>query len=170
MIHPVARQLPSPNHSSREGAEVECVVIHHISLPPGEFDGIHVEEFFQNRLDPNAHPYFAQIAHLKVSAHFLIHRSGELVQFVDTGDAAWHAGVSRWKGREGVNRFSVGVELIGDGETSYEEAQYAALNDLLAWLRQVHPTIAPDSIVGHEHISPGRKFDPGPTFDWTKIL
>lgn len=169
MIHPSARQLPSPNFSSREGAAVECVVLHHISLPPGNFSGEHVEEFFLNRLDPTAHPYFAQIAHLKVSAHFLIHRSGELVQFVDTCDAAWHAGVSSWKGREGVNRYSVGVELMGDGETPFTEAQYAALNELIGWLRRVHPTIAPDGVVGHEHVSPGRKFDPGPTFDWARI-
>lgn len=169
MRYPGARWSESPNRSPREGAKVEVVVIHHISLPPGEFGTGFIEEFFRNRLDGAAHPYFAAIAGMRVSAHFLILRGGEVVQFVDTDEAAWHAGVSSWKGREGVNRFSVGIELEGDGETTYEEAQYEALTSLLTWLREVHPGIAVENVVGHEEVSPGRKTDPGPTFDWSRI-
>jgi AmpD protein len=169
VIFPGLRFVPSPNHSDREGQEVECVVIHHISLPPGEFGGPYVERFFTNTLAPEAHPYFQEIAELKVSAHFFIARDGEITQFVDTGRAAWHAGVSSWQGRDGVNRFSVGIELEGDEVTPYMDAQYKALKRLLRMIRAAHPAVAADSVVGHEDIAPGRKRDPGPMFDWERV-
>ncbi len=169
MILPWARWVPSPNCSPREGAAVDAVVLHHISLPPGEWGGGHVEAFFQNRLDPAAHPYFAAIAGLRVSAHFLVDRQGALTQFVDTDLAAWHAGASELAGVSGVNRFSVGVELEGDEETPYTDAQYETLNRLLAALGAAHPAITPARIVGHEHVAPGRKRDPGPRFDWGRV-
>jgi AmpD protein len=169
MILPEAIYLPSPNASSREGWEVDAVVIHHISLPPGEFGGSDVADFFLNRLDPRAHPYFAQIAHLHVSAHFLIDRAGAVTQFVDTDRKAWHAGESSLAGVADVNRFSVGIELEGDEVTPFAEAQYEALGRLLCWVRRVHPAVIPDRVVGHEHVAPGRKRDPGPLFDWGRV-
>lgn len=169
MIYPRGRFAPSPNCGPRGGSRVECVVIHHISLPPGEFGGGHVERFFRNSLDPNAHPYFATIAKMRVSAHFFIERRGAVIQFVDTDYAAWHAGVSEWKGREGVNLFSVGVELEGDEESPYTEEQYRSLGTLLAWLKSGHPAITAEALVGHEHVAPGRKRDPGPNFDWERV-
>lgn len=169
MILPWARHLPSPNRSSREGWTVDAVVLHHISLPPGRFGGDHIAELFLNRLDPAAHPYFATVAHLRVSAHLLIRRGGEVVQFVDTDEKAWHAGESALDGVPDVNRFSVGIELEGDETTPYEEAQYEGLGRVLPWLRRVHPAIAPSRVVGHEHVAPGRKVDPGPLFDWERV-
>lgn len=168
MRYPEARQVPSPNHSDRSGAEVVCVVLHYISLPPGSFETAHIEELFTNRLNPAEHPYFAEIEGLKVSAHFLVSRKGEVIQFVDTDFAAWHAGVSNLGGREGVNLFSVGIELVGDGKAPFEEAQYESLHSLLLWLKNVHPGIKAENVVGHQHVSPGRKSDPGPLFDWER--
>ncbi|RMG89087.1 MAG: 1,6-anhydro-N-acetylmuramyl-L-alanine amidase AmpD, partial [Candidatus Dadabacteria bacterium] len=144
MIVPWARWVPSPNCSDREGWEVDAVVLHHISLPPGEFGGGHVEAFFQNRLDPEAHPYFREICHLRVSAHFLIDREGRLTQFVDTDRKAWHAGESALDGVPDVNRFSVGIELEGDVVTPYTEAQYETLLRVLGELRAAHPRIRPE--------------------------
>ncbi len=164
-----ARQVPSPNCSDREGRTVDTVVLHHISLPPGEFGGGHVEELFCNRLDPAGHPYFAEVCGLCVSAHFLIERDGAVTQFVDTERKAWHAGESELEGEADVNRRSVGIELEGDGEAEYTDAQYAVLDRLLAEVRAAHPAITDRRIVGHEHISPGRKRDPGPMFDWFRI-
>lgn len=169
MIYPSARFAHSPNYGPRGGNAVECVVIHHISLPPGEFGGGYVEKFFLNELDPNVHPFFRTIAAMRVSAHFFIERTGMVVQFVDTGYAAWHAGISSLKGREGVNLFSVGVELEGDEVAPYTEEQYISLGKLLAWLKSRYPAITADSIVGHEHIAPGRKRDPGPNFGWERV-
>jgi len=164
-----AHQVPSPNCSDREGRAVDAVVIHHISLPPGEFGGGHVEELFCNRLDPAGHPYFAEICDLRVSAHFLIERDGAVTQFVDTDSKAWHAGDSALEGEADVNRRSVGIELEGDEKTAYTEAQYAALDRLLDVLRSAHPAIAGCRIVGHEHVAPGRKRDPGSRFDWSRV-
>lgn len=168
MRHPGAVWIPSPNFSSREGEPVRVVVIHHISLPPSVFGGNFVEEFFQNRLDPAAHPFFETLEGLRVSSHFYIRRTGKLVQFVDTGDAAWHAGVSEYRGESGVNRFSVGVELEGDMEAPYEDEQYETLGNLLGWIREVHPGVERENVVGHDEVSPGRKTDPGPHFDWSR--
>jgi N-acetyl-anhydromuramoyl-L-alanine amidase len=161
--------VSSPNFSSREGAEVDAVVIHHISLPPGEFGGPHVLAFFQNRLDPTLHPYFGSIADLRVSAHFFVDRSGATVQLVDTSWKAWHAGESSLGGVLDVNRFSVGIELEGDERTPYSDDQYRSLSWLVRELREAHPRIAPDRVVGHEHVAPGRKRDPGPLFDWARL-
>ncbi len=168
MIVPWARQVPSPNRSSREGRAVDAVVLHHISLPPGQFGGGHVGALFCNCLDPAAHPYFAEVAGLKVSAHFLVERDGCVTQFVDTDEKAWHAGESVLTGEGDVNRFSVGVELEGDEVTPYTEAQYLALERLLAELRRAHPGIRAERLVGHEHVAPGRKRDPGPLFAWER--
>jgi len=169
VIVPWARWVPSPNASDRGGAEVDAVVLHHISLPPGEFGGGHIEAFFQNRLDPGLHPYFQRIADLRVSAHFLIDRQGGCVQFVDTDRKAWHAGASVLDGVPDVNRFSVGIELEGDEVTPYTEPQYQTLERLLVELVRAHPAIRPERIVGHEHVAPGRKRDPGPLFDWARV-
>lgn len=159
--------IPSPNFDDRpEGAKVELVVIHNISLPPGEFGGPYIEDLFMNRLHPGAHPYFAGISMLRVSAHYLIRRDGETIQFVDTEKRAWHAGVSSWKGRERVNDFSIGIELEGADDTPFEDAQYAALNRLLADLNQRYGKLP---LTGHSDIAPGRKTDPGPMFDWSRV-
>lgn len=169
MIVPWARQEPSPNRSSREGAEVTAAVLHHISLPPGEFGGPWVVAFFQNRLDPAAHPFFREVEAMRVSAHFFVDRRGEVTQLVDTDDKAWHAGVSSLGAEPDVNRFSVGIELEGDEVTPYTDAQYGALERLLRDLRAAHPRLAPERVVGHEHVAPGRKRDPGPLFDWNRL-
>ncbi|MBI5017568.1 MAG: 1,6-anhydro-N-acetylmuramyl-L-alanine amidase AmpD [Deltaproteobacteria bacterium] len=169
MIVPGVPFSPSPNCSSREGTRVDAVVLHHISLPPGSFGGPYVLDFFQNRLDPAAHPYFRELATLRVSCHFYLDRRGRVVQLVDTDEKAWHAGVSELDGAPDVNRFSVGIELEGDEVTSFTEAQYAALEPLLRALRAALPAITTERIVGHEHIAPGRKRDPGPLFDWERL-
>ena len=169
MILAWARQVPSPNRSTREGREVDAVVLHHISLPPGQFGGGHVADLFCNRLEPAGHPYFAEICDHRVSAHFLIERDGVVTQFVDTDEKAWHAGESRLEGEPDVNRRSVGVELEGDAATPYTEAQYRVLERLLVALRAAHPAITERRVVGHEHVAPGRKRDPGPTFDWSRV-
>lgn len=169
MILPEVRFLESPNRSSREGAEVTAVVIHHISLPPGQFGGPQVLEFFQNRLAPEAHPYFREISSLRVSAHFFIDRLGAVTQLVDTEERAWHAGVSVLAGEADVNRFSVGIELEGDEVTPYTDAQYDSLETVLRELQSAHPAISPERVVGHEDVAPGRKRDPGPLFDWSRV-
>jgi AmpD protein len=164
------RRVPSPNQDDRpEGAEPELVVVHGISLPPGEFGGPWIDHLFTNRLDPEAHPYFREIAHLQVSTHVLVRRDGELVQYVPFHRRAWHAGVSSWEDRERVNDFSVGIELEGTDDTPYEPVQYQALADLVRALAEAYPKIAPDHITGHADIAPGRKTDPGPSFDWDHL-
>ena len=162
-----ARHCPSPNFGPRPaGASIDLVVLHSISLPPGRYGGPEVEQLFTNRLDWTAHPYFEEIRGLEVSTHFFIRRDGGLVQFVDTFERAWHAGRSRWRGRENCNDDSVGIELEGlEGET-FEPAQYRRLVRLLAQLALRHPVA---HIAGHEHIAPGRKQDPGPGFDWAVL-
>ncbi|MBI4194894.1 MAG: 1,6-anhydro-N-acetylmuramyl-L-alanine amidase AmpD [Betaproteobacteria bacterium] len=160
------RFIASPNCDERPaGCGVELVVVHAIGLPPGEFGGPGVIELFTNRLDPGAHPYYATIADLRVSAHFLIRRDGELIQFVSCDRRAWHAGASGWRGRERCNDFSIGVELEGSDETPFEDAQYEALAALTRALEARYPIAG---IVGHSDIAPGRKTDPGPRFDWPR--
>ena len=167
-----ARQIPSPNHDARPaGTNITLVVVHAISLPPGQFGGDGIERLFTNRLDPGAHPYFATVATLKVSSHFLIRRGGALVQFVSCADRAWHAGVSAWNGRRRCNDFSVGIELIGDADHDFTSRQYATLARLCRDLMRAHPRITPQRIVGHSQIATprGRKADPGPRFDWPRL-
>lgn len=162
-----ARHIPSPNFDERPAGEaISLVVIHNISLPPGEFGGPGVIELFTNRLDPAAHPYYAAIKGLRVSAHFFIRRDGELIQFVPCGKRAWHAGVSSWRGRERCNDYSIGIELEGTDDQPYTDAQYAVLNRLLATLRAAYPIV---DVAGHVDIAPGRKTDPGPCFDWGRL-
>lgn len=161
-----ARQLPSPNCDQRPGDEPpSLIVIHNISLPPGEFGGSAVEELFTNRLDWDAHPYYQGIRGLEVSTHFFIRRDGELIQFVPCSMRAWHAGASNWCGRERCNDFSIGIELEGSDELPFTEAQYASLAELTRTLKETYPIT---SIVGHADIAPGRKTDPGPHFDWAR--
>jgi len=165
-----ARFVPSPNADPRPpGSVVDAVVIHGISLPPGEFGGPWIEALFTNTLEPRAHPYFAEIADLRVSSHLLIRRDAELVQFVPFHLRAWHAGASSLAGREGCNDFSIGIELEGADDIAYEDGQYRALAEVLAALRRAYPDIAPQRIVGHSDIAPQRKTDPGPAFDWAYL-
>ena len=162
-----ARRLQSPNFGERPaGAEVGLVVLHNISLPPDEFAGEWVEDFFLNRLDPAVHPYFAEISGLQVSAHFYLRRDGRLIQFVDCDRRAWHAGRSTWCGRDNCNDWSVGIELEGSYFRPYSAAQYAALWPLLDALRARYPITA---VAGHCHVAPERKTDPGPYFDWAAL-
>lgn len=159
---------PSDNFNERPDGEISLLVIHNISLPPGQFATGQVQALFQNRLDPQAHPYFAGIAGLRVSAHFLIERDGRLWQFVSCLQRAWHAGVSCFAGREGCNDFSLGIELEGTDDLPFSEAQYNQLTSLTRLLRQYYPAISLERIVGHSDIAPGRKTDPGPYFDWQR--
>jgi AmpD protein len=160
------RCVPSPNCDARpEGSAIELLVIHNISLPPGEFGGPGVIELFTNRLDPNGHPYYREIAGRGVSAHFLIRRGGELIQFVPCGKRAWHAGESVWRGRSRCNDFSLGIELEGCDDQPFEDAQYRRLAELTRALQAKYPIT---DIVGHSDIAPGRKTDPGPRFDWAR--
>lgn len=146
--------------------DVSLVVVHNISLPPGRFQGDFVEAFFQNRLDPGEHPYFAEIAGLEVSAHFYIRRDGRIFQFVGCDQRAWHAGRSMWQGRENCNDYSVGVELEGTDAQPYEAAQYEALWSVIDALMHRYPIAA---MAGHNHVAPGRKTDPGAAFDWQAV-
>lgn len=162
-----ARKLPSPNCDERpEGVPVDLVVVHAISLPPEQFGGPGIEQLFTNCLDPTTHPYYAEIHALRVSAHFLIRRDGELVQFVPVTRRAWHAGVSCWDGRERCNDFSIGIELEGSDTQPFEPAQYRRLAELIALLRAEFPLAG---VAGHADIAPGRKTDPGPFFDWARL-
>lgn len=162
-----AQAVPSPNHGPRPlGVGVDLVVIHSISLPPGVYGGGEIERFFTNHLDWNAHPYFGQIRGLQVSAHFLIRREGSLVQFVSVLDRAWHAGPSRWCGRDNCNDFSVGIELEGLEGTSFESSQYTTLVRLL---QDLSARFGIERVAGHEHVAPGRKADPGAGFDWVVL-
>ena len=162
-----ARQVPSPNLDNRpEGLDIDALIIHAISLPPGQYGDGYIEQFFCNQLEKEAHPYFAEIADIKVSSHFFIHRSGELVQFVPVHQRAWHAGASCCMGREAVNDFSIGIELEGCDDDTFEEAQYLTLIELTQMLVTALPTLSTEHIYGHADIAPGRKTDPGPGFDW----
>lgn len=162
-----ARIVPTANHDARPDNELpSLIVIHNISLPPGEFSGHAVEHLFTNQLDWDAHPYYQNIRGLRVSSHFFIRRDGELIQFVPCTQRAWHAGASQWQGREKCNDFSIGIELEGTDDLPFTQAQYACLNTLLNTLRAAYPIQA---IVGHSDIAPGRKTDPGPHFDWSHV-
>jgi len=145
---------------------ITLIVVHGISLPPGEFGGDAIEQFFTNQLDPEAHPYYTDIAARKVSAHFLVRRDGALTQFVACGERAWHAGLSTWKGKESCNDYSIGIELEGTDDLMYESAQYATLARLSKALCRRYPI---SDLVGHSDIAPGRKTDPGPTFNWSRL-
>ena len=165
-----ARCVPSPNFDSRPpDCGVDLIIVHGISLPPGEFGGPHIERLFCNRLDPRAHGCFRTIAALKVSAHLLIRRDGALVQFVALSDRAWHAGESRFGDRDRCNDFSIGIELEGTDCMPYETVQYQRLGDVCRTLMHRWPAIGPERVVGHVDVAPGRKTDPGPAFDWQRL-
>jgi N-acetyl-anhydromuramoyl-L-alanine amidase len=166
LLEPVTYQS-SPHHDERPpGMPIDMIVVHGISLPPGEFGSDTVENFFCGRLDMSLHPAFAGIAHLRVSAHLLIKRTGEIIQFVPFTKRAWHAGESSFQGKTGCNDFSIGIELEGTDYAPYEQTQYQQLSQVIRPLMQAYPAITQDRIVGHVDIAPGRKTDPGPTFDW----
>lgn len=156
----------SPNSSDRKSNEVSLLVIHNISLPPGNYGGDHIEKFFTNQLDHEEHPYFQDIADLKVSSHLLIKRDGSITQFVPFNKKAWHAGISTFRGREDCNEFSIGIELEGTDENKYEKEQYESLISVTKELMSFFPDIKKDTIVGHSDIAPDRKTDPGKSFDW----
>ena len=162
-----AERRASPNFDARpDGTAVELVVLHHISLPAGQFDGDAVVNFFENQLDIAQYPQLTELANVQVSAHFFVRRGGAVLQFVSCEDRAWHAGVSTWRGRGVCNDFSIGIEIEGDDKTPFTDAQYLALNSLLAALKTAYPIKA---VTTHSEIAPGRKIDPGPTFDWSRL-
>jgi AmpD protein len=164
-----ARQLASPNFGPRpDGCEPDLLVIHNISLPPGKYGGDYIERLFTNCLDWDEHPYFAEIRGIEVSAHLLIRRCGEVVQFVDLRERAWHAGQSCFAGRDNCNDYSIGIELEGTDEEAYTDRQYETLAALTRTLLAHYPGIDANRIVGHSDIAPERKTDPGPAFDWDR--
>lgn len=164
-----ATQIPSPNFDERpQNTDVSLIVIHCISLPPGEYGGAEVIDFFQNNLDHTSHPYFKGIKDLEVSSHLYIRRTGELVQFVALDKRAWHAGKSSYKNKERCNDFSIGIELEGTDEDSYTKAQYQSLNRTIDEIGKLFPKIE-KNITGHSDIAPGRKTDPGTGFEWKKV-
>lgn len=164
------RRAPSPHADERPaGSRAELVVIHGVSLPPGEFGGPWVEDFFAGRLDFTAHEHFAAIRELRVSPHLLVRRDGEIVQFVSFARRAWHAGRSSWRGRGECNDYSIGIELEGTDTIPYAEAQYRALERILPALAEAYPGIREGGVVGHADIAPERKTDPGPAFDWERL-
>jgi AmpD protein len=165
-----ARQVASPNHDSRPpGCDATLLLLHSISLPPARYGGDAIERLFCNRLDPGEHPSFAELAGLRVSAHFLIRRDGELVQFVPLERRAWHAGASRWRGRERCNDISIGVELEGIDSDAFEPAQYVRLATLVRRLR-TRARLPLRELAAHSDVAPGRKTDPGARFDWARLL
>ena len=162
-----AHRVDSPNFGARpDGAQIDLIVLHSISLPPGCYGGDEVQQLFMNQLDWDAHPYFGSIRGLEVSAHFYVRRNGELWQFVSCDDRAWHAGVSAWRGRENCNDDSIGIELEGLEGERFEDAQYETLADLCVAIAQAYPVA---HVAGHEHIAPGRKRDPGAGFVWQRL-
>jgi AmpD protein len=165
-----ARQVLSPNRDARPaGILPELIVVHGISLPPGEYGGPWIDRLFTNALPPEEHPYFATVAALKVSSHLLIRRDGARVQYVPFHERAWHAGVSNYRGRERCNDFSIGIELEGADDAAYEPAQYRALTTAIMELCDAYPSLSIDRIAGHSDIAPGRKSDPGVAFDWPRL-
>jgi AmpD protein len=169
LIEP-ARQCLSPNRDERPGSdEPSMIVVHGISLPPGQFGGPEIEALFTNTLDWDAHPYFDEIRGLEVSSHLLIRRDGSVVQFVPLTERAWHAGESFFRGQHRCNDFSIGIELEGEDETPYEDRQYDALQAVIRALCGAYPAISPREVAGHCDIAPGRKTDPGPAFDWFRL-
>ncbi len=165
-----AQQVVSPNQDERPDQEdISLLVIHCISLPPGQYGGGYIQQLFSNQLDADEHPYFADIYQLKVSAHILICRSGEIIQFVPFNKRAWHAGKSCYQGRERCNDFSIGIELEGCETEAYSDAQYDSLQQLIYCLYQTYPRLNRQRVCGHSEIAPGRKTDPGTSFDWQRI-
>jgi AmpD protein len=166
-----ARRVPSPNANTRpKGTPISLLVVHNISLPPEQFENGYIEQFFTNQLDSAAHPYFTEIADMTVSAHLLITRAGEVIQFVPFAQRAWHAGQSCFRGRDNCNDFSIGIELEGADAISYTDVQYAVLAQVAVCLMAAYPEITLDAIVGHSDIAPGRKTDPGESFDWSRLF
>ncbi len=166
-----AKRLPSANCNERPpSAAVELVVVHGISLPPGKFGGSSVTDLFLNRLDTGAHPSFATLEGLRVSSHLFITRRGAVSQFVPFDRRAWHAGESVWRGRPGCNDYAIGIELEGTDDRAYTDSQYRRLRQVLEALLARYPRLSPDAIVGHFEVAPGRKTDPGPVFDWRRLL
>ena len=164
---PDSRWCPSPNFGARpDNADITLLVVHNISLPPGQFGGPYIEDFFCNRLDRHAHPYFSEIADMQVSAHALVKRDGSVVQFVSCLDRAWHAGRSCFGNEEECNDFAIGIELEGADDIPYTEEQYHTLASLARLTMAAWPAVTPDRITGHSDIAPGRKTDPGPAFQW----
>jgi N-acetyl-anhydromuramoyl-L-alanine amidase len=164
-----ARQVASPNCDARPpGAAAELIVVHGISLPPGEFGGPWIDRLFTNTLPADVHPYFAEIQPLRVSSHLVLSRDGAATQYVRFTDRAWHAGQSSYDGREACNDFSIGIELEGTDTLPYDNAQYRALAAVVAALCAAYPRLSPDRLAGHSDIAPGRKTDPGPAFDWPR--
>jgi AmpD protein len=165
-----ARQVPSPNQDARPpGVMADLIVIHNISLPPGEFGGPWIDQLFTNTLPAAAHPFFATIEQLRVSTHLLVRRDGTVVQYVPVARRAWHAGVSSYLGREKCNDFSIGIELEGTDDSAFVPAQYATLSRLIVALCAAYPRLSPAHLTGHSDIAPGRKTDPGPYFDWPRL-
>jgi AmpD protein len=165
-----AQYIPSPNFDDRSDAsDISLLVIHCISLPPGEFGGDHINQLFCNCLNPSEHYYFKEIYQLKVSAHLLIKRTGDIIQYVPFDKRAWHAGVSSYQGRERCNDFSIGIELEGTEFVPYTDVQYDALNAVIAVLQETYPKLSKQAITGHSDIAPERKTDPGASFDWTRV-
>ena len=165
-----ARHVPSPNCDERPAdGIIDLIVVHGISLPPGRYGGPYIDQLFTNSLDRNADPYFAEIADLRVSAHVLIRRDGSVTQYVPFDRRAWHAGQSCFQGRDACNDFSIGIELEGCDDQPYEPLQYQALAGLLRLLIQYYPDVTSDRVCGHSDIAPGRKTDPGPSFDWLQL-
>ena len=165
-----ATQCPSPNQDERpDGAEPSLIILHGISLPPGEYGGPHIEDLFTNKLQADDHPYFAEIDGLQVSAHLLIRRDGSVIQFVPFGRRAWHAGDSRFRGESTCNDYSIGIELEGADDDPYADAQYRTLAPVLHAIMTTYRRIAPSHIAGHCDVAPDRKTDPGPAFDWLRM-
>lgn len=164
------RQVLSPHWDARpENASAELIIVHGISLPPGEFGGAWIDQLFSGTLDPAAHPFFRDLAQQQLSAHALIRRDGVITQYVPFAKRAWHAGVSQYQGRSACNDFSIGIELEGTDHLPYEAAQYSALADLVIALLAAYPALSRERIVGHSDVAPGRKSDPGPAFDWVRL-
>ncbi|MEY2853930.1 MAG: hypothetical protein RL030_1062 [Pseudomonadota bacterium] len=165
-----ARQVLSPHSDPRpSGVAADLIVLHGISLPPGQFGGAWIERLFNGQLPRDGHPYFAEIDGMRVSAHVLVRRDGEIVQFVPFQSRAWHAGQSSWEGRSACNDFSIGIELEGSDEVPYEAAQYASVVRLVRALLVAYPQMSLSRLVGHSDIAPGRKTDPGDAFDWSQL-
>lgn len=164
------RRLCENRDERPSDAKVDLLVIHSISLPPGEFGGHWIDDLFMNRLDPDVHPYFREIHRLKVSSHLLIRRDGELIQYVPLNQRAWHAGVSNYCGKTQCNDFSIGIELEGTDEQPFTDAQYQSLRQATEAILDLFPAIMPERITSHAAIAPGRKTDPGPLFDWPRYL
>lgn len=163
--------VPSPNCDDRpSGSSIDLIVIHGISLPPGQYGGPYITQLFTNQLDSQGHPYFAGLAGLKVSSHLLVRRDGGILQYVPLDKRAWHAGKSQYQGRANCNDFSIGIELEGTDTEPYTDAQYEGLTQIISVLLAAYPTLHPQRITGHSDIAPGRKTDPGPYFDWPRLL